>query len=150
MNNTHIATETTLHVIANIFPVSVNLNSAPPPLLLTGAVFESVFDPGEEEDVDPAGELETELVHGDSVLVLESGSAASLKIFASGEFGGRFNIAAIKQHILIINTYNTHTHVYTGWSLKTCNDVHEQSETFASMLQAEGIWMAKVVLTGRP
>lgn len=74
-------------IITSIFPVSLNLNFAPP--LLLGSVFESV-DPEEE---DPVGELEKGvLLLGESVV--ESGSSASLKIFASGEFGGRFKIAA--------------------------------------------------------
>lgn len=80
------------------------------PSLLFGAGFESDPDDEDEEDDGDAepDEVETE-VFGESVAedVVESGSA-SLKILASGEFGGRFNKLG-------------------------------QSETLASMLQAEGI-----------
>lgn len=89
MNGADIATEPiVVHVTAPVIS-----NSAPPPLPLTGAVLESVlFHSEEEEDDDPAGGVETEAVLGDSVVV--ESEFASLKIFASGEFGGRFNIAA--------------------------------------------------------
>lgn len=98
-------------------PAQINIHAAkaiimlPPnnfffaPLLLLEGVFESEFElesgddeeeeEEEDEDDDPE-EAEAEL-GGESVeedVVLESESPASLKIFASGESGGRFNIAA--------------------------------------------------------
>lgn len=79
------------------------------PLLLLGVDFDS--DPVEEEEdeyVDP-DEVETDVL-GESLVedVLESGSA-SLKILASGEFGGRFNIPEnnIGQRRYNIGTNNT-------------------------------------------
>ena len=81
------ATET----IITIRKVAVIVNLDFAPLLLLGVDCDS--DPVEEDDeeVDP-DEVDTDVL-GESLVedVVESGSA-SLKILASGEFGGRFNI----------------------------------------------------------
>lgn len=77
------------------------LNFLPPLLLLLVVVLVSELDDELEEDGDvddPDDEVEEE-AGGEVVvvdeLVLES-AFATLKIFASGEFGGKFSIAARK------------------------------------------------------
>lgn len=82
-------------VTTNKNPVSVDFISPAPLLVLLGVAFES---DDFESDVEEAAAAE---VGGDSwpllvgdVLEFES---ASLKNFASGEFGGRFNIPANMQ-----------------------------------------------------
>lgn len=63
--------------------------------LVSGAEIE------EDDPVEVEAELGDESV--DEVVVLESDEPASLKIFASGESGGRFNIAANVIETAIIN-----------------------------------------------
>lgn len=85
------------NVTTNKNPVSVDFINPAPLLVLLGVAFESDdFESDVEEEAAAEAEVVVDswpLLVGD-VLEFES---ASLKNFASGEFGGRFNIPANMQ-----------------------------------------------------
>lgn len=130
----HINAVETIITISKV-PVSVNLDFAP--LLLFEAGFESESDDVEDDDDDDVGdvdpdEVETE-VFGESVVedVVESGSA-SLKILASGEFGGRFKIPE-----------NKHMHIIFPITVYVCKPTMQVTKfnLFINLCVCSSLWL---------